>query len=68
MELLSEDDQNLKGMTRAELEAAWDLWFELARHTDDFDPPYTHGVFQTVDVDALRRELANEVKQPPANP
>lgn len=53
MQLLSDDDQNLRGMTMAELEAAWDLWFELAQHTNDFDPPYTHGVFQTVDLAAL---------------
>lgn len=49
MELLSEDDMNLRGMTRAELEAAWDLWFELAQHTNDSDPDYTHGVFVGVD-------------------
>ena len=53
MQLLSDDDQNLRGMTWAELEAAWDLWFELAQHTNDFDPPYTHGVFQNVDLAAL---------------
>jgi hypothetical protein len=53
MELLSEDDMNLKGMTRAELDAAWDLWFELAQHTNDFDPDYTHGVFVGVDLKAI---------------
>jgi hypothetical protein len=47
MEPLSEDDRNLQGMSLEELEAAWDLWFDLAQHTNDFDPPYTHGVFQT---------------------
>lgn len=56
MQLLSDDDQNLAGMTRAELDAAWDLWFELAQHTNSFDPPYTHGVFQTVDIERLRQE------------
>lgn len=45
MELLSEDDLNLKNMTREELDRAWDLWFDLAQSTNDFDPPYTHGVF-----------------------
>ena len=45
MQLLSEDDLNLKDMTDEELERAWDLWFELAQSTNDFDPPYTHGVF-----------------------
>jgi len=48
MEMLSEDDLNLQGMTLAELEAAWDLWFDLAQYTNDFDPPYTHGVFQNM--------------------
>ena len=45
MELLSEDDLNLKDMTPEELDRAWDLWFTLAQATNDFDPPYTHGVF-----------------------
>jgi hypothetical protein len=45
MELLSEDDLNLKEMTPDELDLAWDLWFDLAQSTNDFDPPYTHGVF-----------------------
>jgi hypothetical protein len=45
MDNLSEDDLNLKDMTPEELAAAWDLWFDLAQATNDFDPPYTHGVF-----------------------
>jgi len=45
MEMLSEDDLNLKDMTPEELDLAWDLWFDLAQATNDFDPPYTHGVF-----------------------
>jgi hypothetical protein len=45
MELLSEDDLNLREMTDEELDLAWDLWFDLAQATNDFDPPYTHGVF-----------------------
>jgi len=45
MELLSEDDLNLKDMTPEELDRAWDLWFDLAQTTNDSDPPYTHGVF-----------------------
>ena len=45
MQNLSEDDLNLKDMTDEELDLAWDLWFDLAQHTNDFDPPYTHGVF-----------------------
>ncbi|HEX3555513.1 MAG TPA: hypothetical protein VIA62_20005 [Thermoanaerobaculia bacterium] len=49
MELLSEDDLNLKDMTREELDRAWNLWFDLAQATNDFDPPYTHGVFVLCD-------------------
>ncbi|MEO6597755.1 MAG: hypothetical protein ABIP94_23670 [Planctomycetota bacterium] len=60
MELLSEDDLNLRGMTLAELDAAWDLWFGLAQHTNAFDPPYSHGVFQTLDIEAIHRDLASE--------
>lgn len=44
MKLLSDDDLNLKDMTPEELDRAWDLWFDLAQATNDFDPPYTHGV------------------------
>ena len=43
--MLSEDDMNLSGLTDEELERAWDLWFELAQTTNEWDPPYTHGVF-----------------------
>jgi len=28
-----------------ELDLAWDLWFDLAQATNDWDPPYCHGVF-----------------------
>jgi hypothetical protein len=45
MQMLSEDDRNLKGMTAEELDAAWDLWFDLAQSTNDSDPPYEHAVF-----------------------
>jgi hypothetical protein len=45
MEMLGEDDLNLKDMTPEELDLAWDLWFDLAQATNDFDPPWTHGVF-----------------------
>jgi hypothetical protein len=45
MEMLSEDDRNIRNMTPQELERAWDLWFDLAQETNDFDPPYSHGVF-----------------------
>ena len=45
MQMLSDDDVNIRGMSLAELESAWDLWFDLASATDPFDPPYSHGVF-----------------------
>jgi hypothetical protein len=44
MQLLSEDDLDLREMTPAELDQAWDFWFDLAQSTNDFDPDYTHGV------------------------
>lgn len=47
MSMLSEDDLNLREMTPEELEQAWDLWFDLAQETNDFDPPFSHGVFVT---------------------
>ena len=50
MQMLSEDDLNIRGMTREELDLAWDLWFDLARSTNDADPPYTHGVFAGSDL------------------
>lgn len=58
MTMLSEDDQNLRDMSREELDAAWDLWFDLAQTTNDDDPPYTHGVFADREVtpDRVRRD------------
>lgn len=50
MQMLSDDDVNVADMTDEELDAAWDLWFDLAQHTNDFDPPYTHGVFIGLDA------------------
>lgn len=44
MQMLSEDDANLRSMSEEELDAAWDLWFDLAQETNAFDPPYSHGV------------------------
>ena len=48
MQLLSDDDRDLQDLSDEELDLAWDLWFDLAQATNDADPPYTHGVFQTV--------------------
>ena len=55
MDNLSEDDLNLEDMTDEELAAAWDLWFDLAQSTNDFDPPYTHGVFVPLELDLANR-------------
>ena len=48
MPMLSEDDVNLRGMSAEELDAAWDLWFDLAQTTNDSDPLFSHGVFVNV--------------------
>ncbi len=46
MQMLSDDDLNLRGLSEDERERAWDLWFSLTQVTNEADPPYTHGVFQ----------------------
>jgi hypothetical protein len=45
MQMLSEDDVNLRELSDEQLDLAWDLWFDLAQSTNDWDPPYSHGVF-----------------------
>ena len=50
MSMLSEDDLNLRDMTDAELDRAWDLWFDLAQVTNEWDPPYTHGVLAGIEA------------------
>lgn len=62
MKMLSDDDLDLAGMTDEELAAAWDLWFDLAQSTNDFDPPWTHGVF------VLIRELPRPDEPDRADP
>ncbi len=44
MPMLSDDDLNLRELTDEELDRAWDLWFDLAQATNEWDPPYTHRV------------------------
>jgi hypothetical protein len=65
MELLSEDDLNLKDMTPEELDLAWDLWFDLAQATNDFDPPWTHGVFVLCEprTESARKSRSGEVEE-----
>lgn len=59
MNLLSDDDLDLRGLSEDELAKAWDLWFDLAQHTNDHDPPCTHGVFTW-----LRREDLETLARP----
>jgi hypothetical protein len=54
VKLLSDDDLDLRDLSDEEMDAAFDLWFDLAQHTNDFDPPCTHGVF--VWLPGARRE------------
>lgn len=57
MQMLSEDDRNLREMTADELARAWDLWFDIAQTTNDSDPPYTHGVFVARRLHSLKDHL-----------
>lgn len=57
MQMLSEDDRNLREMTPEELARAWDLWFDLAQTTNPSDPSYTHGVFVTSRRRSLKEHL-----------
>ncbi len=45
MSMLSEDDLNVRELTDEQLDLAWDLWFDLAQATNQWDPAYSHGVF-----------------------
>jgi hypothetical protein len=59
--MLSEDDVNLRELSDEELDLAWDLWFDLAQTTNDWDPPYSHGVF----VNLVTNSLATDRKPLP---
>ena len=52
MQTLSEDDVNLRELSDDELDRAWDLWFDLAQATNEWDPPYSHGVFVNLPSEA----------------
>ncbi|MEM7586266.1 MAG: hypothetical protein AAF560_22935 [Acidobacteriota bacterium] len=67
MQMLSDDDLNLKDMTDEELAAAWDLWFDLAQTTNDSDPPYTHGVFVNLTWEDLAPEPRPTVRRDKEN-
>lgn len=57
MPMLSEDDLNLKELTDEELDRAWDLWFDLAQSTNEWDPLYSHGVL--VDLHACSTQMTS---------
>ena len=63
MQMLSEDDVNLRELSDEELDLAWDLWFDLAQTTNDRDPPYSHGVFVNLVADPRAVDAT-----PPAKP
>ena len=63
MKLLSDDDLDLREMSDEELAKAWDLWFDLAQHTNEDDPPFTHGVFVR-----LRKEDLEGLSKPGDQP
>ena len=65
MQMLSDDDLNLRSMTDEELQAAWDLWFDLAQETNPSDPPYTHGVLAAGGVRAGVPEVESGEAAPP---
>jgi hypothetical protein len=58
MPMLSEDDINLADLSDEELDAAWDLWFDLAQSTNDSDPPYSHGVLVNALDECFKRKLS----------
>lgn len=60
MEMLSEDDRDLREMTPEELDAAWDLWFDLAQTTNAWDPPYTHGVFAAREPASMAHSIGDD--------
>ena len=65
MQMLSADDLSLRSMTDEELQAAWDLWFDLAQETNPSDPPYTHGVLAAGGVRAGVPEVESGEAAPP---
>jgi hypothetical protein len=68
MPMLSEDDLDLGDLSDEELDAAWDLWFDLAQTTNDSDPPYSHGVFVNAATVPSHEELTRGVPGVTANP
>ncbi len=45
-EFLSEEDLDLKNLSKVELDAYWEVWFRQAQATNHLDyDRYSHGVF-----------------------
>ncbi len=60
---LSEEDLDLRNMTREELIAYWNLWLEQAQISNDQDKDeYSHGVFRQSPC----AEIGSKYVNPPA--
>jgi hypothetical protein len=64
MQMLSDDDVDIAGMTPDQLDAAWDLWFDLAQATNEADPSHTHGVFAGADGTAAVTSVRSHIDHP----
>ena len=64
-EFLSEEDLDLRNLSKDELVAYWNLWLEQAQVTNDLDAAlYSHGVF---DRDPAPAGLPREDGHPSAH-
>lgn len=70
MQMLSDDDIDLRDLSDEELARAWDLWFDLAQTTNADDPDHSHGVFQPIQpgIDGEGPEGAASRDDQPAAP
>lgn len=73
-EFLSEEDLDLRHLSRAELDAYWNQWLEQAQTTNDQDcRSYSHGVFVLMEeptglspVDLQRQQDRRRVAESPS--
>lgn len=50
-EFLSEEDLDLRNLSKEELFAYWDMWLTEAQVTNEFDKNlYSHGVFSLLNI------------------
>jgi hypothetical protein len=66
-EFLSEEDLNLRNLSRQELIAYWNQWLEQAQATNHLDQDvYSHGVFSTelLKEDMEKKERRNQAPAP----